>query len=101
MEENAKLYGSGVHHHEEDTADQSSPNSQSHRHIKLKQKVLYELSLKIEGAEVQLEIQEGDSVTELVEQVALQYKLTKEFQEALEFYISKRLQNENLGSLVV
>jgi len=103
MEENAKLYGgggSGVHGHEEET-DQSSPHSQNHRHIKLKQKLIYELSLKIEGTETKIEIQEGDSISEIVEHLALQYKLSKDFQDALEIYIDRKLQNENLAGLVV
>jgi len=93
MEENAKLYGgggSGVHGHEEET-DQSSPHSQNHRHIKLKQKLIYELSLKIEGTDTKIEIQEGDSISEIVEHLALQYKLSKDFQDALEIYIDRKL----------
>lgn len=47
-----------------------------------------------------MEIQEGDSIAEIVEHLGLQYKLSKDFQDALEIYIDRKLQNENLGSLV-
>jgi hypothetical protein len=78
----------------------SSQNSGTHRQIKIKSKLVYELCLKIQGSDAKIEVCEGDSVPEIVEQLALQYKLAKEFQDALEIYIDRKLQSENLGSIM-
>ncbi|CDW73166.1 UNKNOWN [Stylonychia lemnae] len=102
MEEQAKNFQRDQNDEDLDKNDTSSQNSGNHRQIKLKQKtnLLYVLNLKLIGLEVTIEIQEQDTIEEIIEDLAFKYKLAADFQDALETYIIDRLEKEGLQNLV-